>query len=39
MEWKKMILTNEMRKRPKESKLQVFNDFVATLTGLQKKLN
>lgn len=38
MEWQVMSLTEEMRKKPESSEVQVFNDFIVTLTGLQKKL-
>lgn len=39
LEWKGMSLTNGMRKRAEASEVQLFNDFVAALTRLQKQLD
>lgn len=39
MEWQKLGLSREMRKRPNATEVQVLTDFVATLQGLRKQLD
>lgn len=39
MEWKRVSLYTEIRKSPNQSEVEVFNSFVAKLSGPQKQLD